>query len=216
MAEDNRVLTDESLPDNKQKIAEFRYGSITKNKPHPHWKKPPKTDLFITDPPYNIGFKYGENVDDSLSEKEYAALLKKTVDRCFSIANDDAHLFIIHYPEVLAKHWGILTRQWRYHQWISWVYPNNIGHSKKKWTTAHRAILWLQKGNPTFNSRAVRQNFKNPSVKVVQEQKEKGIKGVALYNWWEIDLCKNISEEYKGYENQIPEELLRRIIFVRI
>lgn len=173
----------------------------------------PKTKLFITDPPYNIGFKYGPGVNDRITEEQYAELLRRTVERCSEVSDDDAHLFIIHYPESLAKHWEILTGgEWNFRQWLTWTYPTNTGHSKNKWTTAHRAILWLTKGNPHFDARAVTQDFKNPSVKVVKEKKKQGINGVALYDWWEIPQVKNISRDYKGYENQIPFELLRRII----
>jgi DNA modification methylase len=179
----------------------------------PQFTRVPITKVFITDPPYNIGFKYGPGVDDSLTEDEYATLLGDTVQRCSEAADEDAHLFIIHYPESLARHWDVLTGgDWEFRQWLTWTYPTNTGHSKNHWTTAHRAILWLTKGNPHFNARAVTQQFKNPSVKVVKEKVAEGIHGVALYDWWEIPQVKNISHDYKGYENQIPFELLRRII----
>jgi site-specific DNA-methyltransferase (adenine-specific) len=194
-------------------IGIFNIGSISEPKVNTlEYPEKERIKLFITDPPYNVGFKYGPGVNDSLSEDDYATLLKNTFKRCYETADDDAHLFIIHYPDVLAKHWDILNEDWDFHQWITWVYPSNIGHSTKRWTTAHRAILWLKKGNPYFNAKAVTQEFKNPNVSVVQEKKKQGINGVALYDWWNINLCKNVSSDYKGYENQIPNELLRRII----
>ena len=36
--------------------------------------------------------------------------------------------------------------------------------------------------------------------------------GTSLYNWWTVNLCKNVSKDKKEYSNQIPEELLERII----
>ena len=174
--------------------------------------EPPKTRLFITDPPYNIGVKYGEGIFDRMGDEEYHQMIGRVLDSCFDAAEDDASLFLIHYPKAVSEMWATLTKKWEFRQWISWVYPTNTGHSKRKWTTAHRAIVWLTKGDPPFKNRAVTQNFKNPSVKVVKEKVAQGVDGVALYDWWEIPQVKNISEEYRGYENQIPSELIGRIV----
>ena len=174
--------------------------------------EPPKTRLFITDPPYNIGVKYGEGIFDRMVDQEYRGMIGRILESCFDAAEEDASMFLIHYPKAIAEMWESLTEKWKFRQWISWVYPTNTGHSKRKWTTAHRAIIWLTKGDPPFKNRAVTQNFKNPSVKVVKQKISEGVDGVALYDWWEIPQVKNISEEYRGYENQIPSELIRRII----
>ena len=101
---------------------------------------------------------------------------------------------------------------WNIHQWISWVYPSNIGHSKRKFTTAHRTILWLVKDNPKVNIDAVTQPYKNPTDKRVRELIKSGKKGTHLYDWWEINLVKNVSKDKKQYVNQIPSEVLKRLI----
>ena len=146
-----------------------------------------KVNLFITDPPYNLNFNYGEDVKDNLSEEKYEELLLTTFKRCYELAEDSASLFIIHYPEALAKiYLDLIEIGWEYRQWISWVYSSNTGHSKNKWSTSHRAILWLTKGEPHFNPRAVTQNFKNPSVGKIKDKKDQRITGVSLYDWWAI------------------------------
>ena len=38
------------------------------------------------------------------------------------------------------------------------------------------------------------------------------MRGCACYDWWEINLTKNVNKEKSDYSNQIPETLLRRII----
>jgi site-specific DNA-methyltransferase (adenine-specific) len=172
----------------------------------------PPASLYITDPPYNIGINYGGGVNDRLDDAEYHNMLRRVLSKCYDDAADDAHLFFIHYPEKIAEMWGLLTEKWECRQWISWVYPTNTGHSPSQWTTAHRTIIWLTKGDPYFHPRGVTQRFKNPSAKVVKEKVRQGVKGVALYNWWEITQVKNISKENREYENQIPSELIRRII----
>lgn len=172
----------------------------------------PSPSLYITDPPYNIGVKYGGGVRDNLRGEEYEEMLRRVLSKCYSNAADDAHLFLIHYPEKIAEMWGLLTEEWEFKQWISWVYPTNTGHSQRQWTRAHRAIIWLTKGKPFFDSRGVVQKFKNPSTKVVKQKVSQGVTGVSLYNWWEIPQVKNVSKENRAYENQIPSELIRRII----
>ena len=188
-----------------EKVGEFWIGQIVE-------EVPPSTKLIITDPPYNIGIKYGKNVSDKKPKKEYHSMISEILQECYEVADDNAHLFLIHYPEAIAEMWSIITEKWEFKQWISWVYPTNTGHSSKRWTTAHRCVIWLTKGNPEFKNRGVTQNFKNRSVKVVKEKVAGGINGVALYDWWEIPQVKNVSMEYRGYENQIPSELIRRII----
>ena len=41
---------------------------------------------------------------------------------------------------------------------------------------------------------------------------ESGKTGTNLYNWWEINLVKNVSKDKESYVNQIPREVLRRLI----
>ena len=59
--------------------------------------------LFLTDPPYNLGFDYGDVVDDSLSIDEYHRMLRGVFEAAYDAADDDAHLFIINYPEIVGR-----------------------------------------------------------------------------------------------------------------
>lgn len=182
-------------------------------------KKIPKNlrvKLFLTDPPYNIGHNYGE-VDDRRSKKEYMKLITKVLRESYKIADDSANFFMIHYPKDIAEMWPILTEKtgWKFHQWITWTYPSNIGMSKKSWTTASRAIIWLQKsenGEPIFHPKRIVRPYQNPWDKRVGELIKSGKKGCSLYDWWKINLVKNVNLEKSGYSNQIPEILLKRII----
>ena len=112
------------------KVGEFWTGEIGE------WS-PPSTKLIITDPPYNIGIKYGKNVSDKKPKKEYHSMISEILQECYEVADDDAHLFLIHYPEAIAEMWNIITEKWEFKQWISWVYPTNTGHSTKRWINSH-------------------------------------------------------------------------------
>jgi len=175
-----------------------------------------KVKLFLTDPPYNIGHNYGD-VSDRRPKSEYLKLMTKVLKEAYKAADDSAHFFMIHYPEAIAEMWPILTEKtgWEFHQWITWTYPSNIGMSNKSWTRASRTIIWLQKlegGNPTFHPKRIVRPYRNPWDKRVGELIKSGKRGCSLYDWWEINLVKNVNAEKSDYSNQIPQVLLERII----
>ena len=80
-------------------VGEFHCGSASDGNVLPTNKG---IKLFLTDPPYNLGFDYGE-VSDSQPEEDYHQMMEDIFDSCYEAADDDAHLFIIHYPQDLAK-----------------------------------------------------------------------------------------------------------------
>ena len=172
--------------------------------------------LFLTDPPYNIGHKYGD-VSDRLGAEDYRNLIRDVLKSAYDVADDSAHFFMIHYPEALAGMWDIITKEtgWKFRQWITWAYPSNIGMSKRTWTRASRTVLWLVKtegGEPPFHPDRIVRPYKNPWDKRVGALIESGKRGCSLYDWWEINLTKNVNKEKSDYSNQIPQTLLRRII----
>ena len=167
---------------------------------------------WIFDPPYNIGFKYNSNVNDSLSWVDYYSLIQESVANMFN-HTDEGHLFMVNYPEQSARLLPIIeSTGWIFKQWITWVYPSNVGHSKRQFTKASRVITWFVKGEPEYNIRATVQPFKNPNDKRIKERIANGQKGVAHYDWWNINMRKNVSKGYAGWANQLPLELVERII----
>ena len=109
--------------------------------------------LFLTDPPYNIGHKYGK-VSARLKKDEYHGMIRDVLVSSYEVAADSAHFFMIHYPEAIAEMWSmIMETGWKFRQWLTWVYPSNIGMSNRAWTRASRTVLWLVKdagGEPKF------------------------------------------------------------------
>ena len=167
----------------------------------------------IVDPPYNINFNYGKNFKDNIDPEEYKQLMYDVADLSYKSTKEDSSMFIINYPEIIAELFQTLKKtEWNIHQLISWVYPSNIGHSKRKFTTAQRSILWLVKDNPKIYIDRVTQPYKNPTDRRVKKLIESGREGTHLYNWWEINLVKNVSKDKKLYVNQIPSKLLERLI----
>lgn len=165
---------------------------------------------WIIDPPYNIGYNYGENFNDN--NPNYPFFISNVMSEMFKKTKEGGSAFFIHYPIDVARLLPIIEGAgWNVKQWISWVYPANFGHSKKKFTTAHRTVLWLYKGDEPFFNHIVKGQFKNLNDKRIKKRIELG-KAPALYDWMEIDLVKGNSKEHAGYFNQIPEKLLKILI----
>ena len=150
----------------------------------------PANSLIISDPPYNIGFDYPDH-DDRMSEEEYVEM--------FCLFQQMPCVFI-HYPEEMIKY--VCSGMGCPDEIVSWVYPSNIGRQ-------HRMIAWFN-CKPDFSK--VKQPYRNPTDKRIMELIANGSKGTNIYDWWEIDLVKNVSEEKQPYTNQIPEEVIGRII----
>ena len=175
-----------------------------------------KVKLFLTDPPYNIGHAYG-NVSDRLPKDEYHEMIKSVLLSAYEAADESAHFFMIHYPEAVAGMWNMITEEtgWKFKQWLTWVYPSNIGMSNKRWTRASRTVLWLVKdegGDLPFHPNRIIRPYRNPWDKRVAQLIKDGKRGCSLYDWWEINLTKNVNKEKSDYSNQIPQTLLRRVI----
>jgi adenine-specific DNA-methyltransferase len=145
--------------------------------------------LVVTDPPYNVGYHY-EGYDDNLEADEYAALIKASC-RLPSV--------VIHYPEdMCAVSWYLRTVPVKM---AAWVY-NSMNPRQ------HRSIAWFGI-KPDFEQDG--QEFKNPTDRRISAKIDAG-KMARLYDWWEMDQVKNVSEEKTAHPCQIPLELMKRIL----
>ena len=172
---------------------------------------PVRTWLF--DPPYNIGFAYGVGVKDRLAESDYEAWIGDAASVMYDLSKKDAHLFLVIYPDTAYRLVEPITNAgWNLNQWITWVYPSNIGHSKKRFTRASRAVLWFTRGEPETFMRGVQQPYRNPTDRRIKQHIANGRTGVNLYDWWEVNLRKNVSKGYAGWFNQLPFDLVNRIV----
>jgi DNA modification methylase len=173
------------------------------------WSLP--LDLVFADPPYNLGKKYGEGFKDKQKEGEYFAWCMKWFMAAYRALKVGGALYVMHYPEV-AAHWKQqLDNILAFRRWITWVYPSNTGHSDNNWRRSHRTILYYVKGEEAifFDGEADPQPYRNPDDARV---KHLGKEGTTPYDWWGFDLVKNVSKEKKGWPNQLPLRLLKRII----
>lgn len=147
--------------------------------------------IIVTDPPFNIGYKYN-SYKDNLKEEEYYKMLCKLLKGNKSV--------IIHYPENLHK-LSIKLKN-APEKVISWVYNSNTGKQ-------HRDIAFF---NIKPDMSKVRQPYKNPNDKRIKERIARGCTGAKLYDWWNINQVKNVSKEKTEHPCQMPLEVMKKII----
>ena len=146
--------------------------------------------IFVTDPPFNIGYHYN-SYKDKMSEADYFNYLSE-------LFKGSKHV-IIHYAEDLHKY--SIEVGTAPQKVVSWVYNSNTAKQ-------HRAISFYGV-KPDF--RKVGQEYKNPEDKRIQKRIAEG-KKARLYDWWQINQVKNVSAEKTAHPCQMPYEVMRRII----
>ena len=139
--------------------------------------------IIITDPPYNVGWNY-DTYKDKVSDEDYSNLFMYFQGYRF---------VVIHYIEDIIKYvvpyMGVPTKV------VQWVYNSNM---RKQ----HRSIAFFN-CSPDFNK--AKQLPKDLTDKRVNSE-------VKLYDWWLINLVKNVSKQKENYSNQIPEKVIGNII----
>jgi DNA modification methylase len=151
-------------------------------------------DYILTDPPYNIGYKYLD-YKDKMSSNEYINLISHL---------EPYKTIMIHYAEDFCGDIGKALG--RPNKLVTWCYSSNLSRQS-------RMIGWFG-CNPDFNK--VKQPYKNPKDKRIKKLIENGSTGSRLYDWWDdIQLVKNVNKDKcKEFSNQIPIKLLERIILL--
>lgn len=153
----------------------------------------PDNVVFVSDPPFNIGYKYN-TYKDRMDEDSYYKWLSEI------FGGGTRPCVIIHYPESLYRFASEINRIPT--RVISWVYNSNTGRQ-------HRDIAFF--GIEPDMSK-VTQPYKNPTDKRVQKLIEQGRTGAKLYDWWNINQVKNVSKEKTKHPCQMPIEVMERVI----
>jgi DNA modification methylase len=153
-----------------------------------------KFDYIITDPPYNINYKYN-NYKDKLEEKEYIELLKPLSNK---------KIVFIHHINTLIKYFCIPNQISPSDNYV-WCYNSNLPRQ-------HRDIVLF---DVKANKKNVGMEYKNKTDKRIQKRIAEG-KQRQMTSWFDdIQLIKNVSKEkVKDFTNQIPIKLLERIILL--
>jgi len=175
---------------------------------------PPKSvDMIYGDPDYNVGVKYGELVYEKNFE-EYVEWYINLAKESLRVLKDTGNMYMINYPKQNSY---LRVRYlddacYEVSEYV-WIYNTNIGHTPKRFTTAHRSILHCRKTrNNKFYKDNVAVPYKNPNDKRIIKNIADGSKGRMPYDWFYFDLVKNVSKEKTFHSCQIPKELSLMLI----
>jgi DNA modification methylase len=170
-------------------------------------------DMVYGDPDYNVGVKYGD--------RSYTRTFDEYIDWYISLAKeslrvlkDSGNLFLINYPKqnsyLRVKYLDSACYEVSDY---AWVYNTNVGHTPKRFTTAHRSILHCRK---TEDSKFYKDNvavpYQNPTDRRILRNLANGSKGRMPYDWLYFNLVKNVSKEKTFHACQIPQQLSELLI----
>lgn len=169
--------------------------------------------MIFGDPDYNVGIKYGDKTYTK-NFNEYIKWYTELTKESMRVLKDDGNLFMMNYPKQNA-HLRVKYLDDRYpliSEYV-WVYNTNVGHSPKRFTTAHRTILHVRKqANSKFYKDNVALPYKNPTDRRIRQNLKNGSKGRMPYSWFYHNLVKNVSKEKTLHACQIPQQLTEMLI----
>ncbi|MFH1370522.1 MAG: site-specific DNA-methyltransferase [Planctomycetota bacterium] len=170
-------------------------------------------DMVYGDPDYNVGIKYaGKNYTTKWNEyiNWYIELTRESM----RVLKPTGNLFMLNYPKQNAylRVKYLDDNAYDVHDYV-WTYNTNVGHSPKKFTTAHRSILHATKNKDNhFYKDQVAVPYKNPTDKRILNNLANGSKGRMPYSWFYFDLVKNVSKDKTFHACQIPLALVEMLI----
>lgn len=170
-------------------------------------------DMIYGDPDYNVGINYSGS-KYQMKWDEYIEWYTELAKECLRVMKKDGNGFMINYSKqnsylrvkYLDEHAHVV------HDY-SWVYNTNVGHSPKRFTTAHRSILHFTKSkNNNFYKEQVAMPYKNPDDRRIKERIANGHTGRMPYSWFYFDLVKNVSKDKTFHACQIPLPLFELLL----
>ena len=170
-------------------------------------------DMVFGDPDYNVGIKYGDksytkNFNEYIDW--YTALTKEAI----RVLRKDGNLFMMNYPKQNAHlRVKFLDAAYPYISEYVWVYNTNVGHTPKRFTTAHRTILHVRKSEENkFYKDNVALPYKNLGDRRIKQNLKNGSAGRMPYSWFYFNLVKNVSKEKTYHACQIPQKLTEMLV----
>jgi len=172
-------------------------------------------DCIYSDVDYNVGVKYGGKSYTKVFN-DYISGYIDLASEATRVLKDTGSAFYINYPKNNAFLWVNYLENACYDvQEYVWVFNSNIGHSPKRFTTAHRSILHCRMSKESnFYKEQVAQPYVNPTDKRVRKLMREGSKGRSPYSWFYYDLVKNVTKNKGNVDHPcvIPEKVSSLLI----
>lgn len=188
-------------------------------------------DLAFCDPPYNIGFDYGEGeINDNMKPDEYRGFSIAWISQVGRVLRPNGSFWLAIGDEWAAE-LKVVCNSLGFHlrSWIIWYYTFGV-NSPQKFTRSHAHLLYFtkHKKNFVFNAEAIRV----PSSRaLVYNDKRANPEGRLPDDTWIIRpqdlpdgfpphgdvwfiprICGTFKRRQEGAANQMPEQLLGRVI----
>lgn len=152
----------------------------------------PSSLLVVSDPPYNIGFKYDQH-KDNMPDEEYIEMLAEL--------QKFERVILCDYPIETMKY--IVPALGVPDHVGAWCYNSNA--------PGRFRLISYYGCKPDYSR--ILQPYKNMDDKRIKEAIANGSKGTPIYEWWtDIQQVKNVSEEKTNHPCPVPEALQGRII----
>jgi site-specific DNA-methyltransferase (adenine-specific) len=170
-------------------------------------------DMVYGDPDYNVGINYaGKNYTQKWND--YIDWYIELTKECMRVLKPTGNLFMMNYPKQNAylRVKFLDENAFDVHDYV-WIYNTNVGHSPRKFTTAHRSILHATKSKENaFYKENVAVPYQNPTDKRIMGRIAAGHTGRMPYSWFYYDLVKNVSKDKTFHSCQIPLSLVEMLI----
>ena len=114
-------------------------------------------DLIVTDPPYNLGKNYGNNIDEK-EWNEYELFTKNWLKESCRVLKETGSIFVFMGVRFISRLFLLLEQELklRFNGWITWHYTQGMGR-KQGFSPRHEDILYFTKTKDyTFNLDAIR------------------------------------------------------------
>src|SRR3989338_541779 len=162
-------------------------------------------DLICTDPPYNLGKDYGNNIDWK-QWHEYEQFTSDWLTQSKRVLKDTGSIYVFMGVKFIPRLFLMLQELgFHFNGWIIWHYTQGMGRTKG-FSPRHEDVLFFTKSNGyTFNLDEVR-------IPQKYFRERNNMKGANPGDVWEFSHVHYSNPERAAHPTQKPEALMKRII----
>jgi len=169
--------------------------------------------LIFADPPYNMGKKFGNNLDKWDSIDNYINWCENWINKCIKKITPDGSIMIMAHPRYGSYLVPILDKKLNYVNQIIYYYTDGMPE-KKNFEKRYEVILYYR-----INDKKFIYNVDEVRMPLVRYEKKSNPKGKNPNDVWQINRVRWNSKERISLQNgkiahltQKPIRLMRRII----
>lgn len=162
-------------------------------------------DLVCTDPPYNLGKDYGNNIDWK-QWHEYEEFTLSWATEAKRILKPTGSIYIFMGVKFISRLFLMLNElELHFNSWITWHYTQGMGRTKG-FSPRHEDILFFTKSDDYI--------FNIDNIRIPQKyfRKRNNMKGANPGDVWQFSHIHYSNPERLPHPTQKPEALLKRII----